>query len=273
MLQVGVGEIERAVGGETIAFSVTVRVTTSRRGSARQCNTPPDSRCDERCANRADDFDLRELVVNRQRVEAILRCQRVAQFGAVQGNRGDAPARVWAQQPIDIPGLVHAMKGAGTEMQDAGMHARGVVAAGERPVATGQASARTTARHRVTPLFQMAISRSPLISSRAGSPGGRRRRRDRATLVRRASHPPAPQHRRPHRNRSSPACAAPAPQLEAIFSVGTGNPSGVPRPVVNSRTVAPAAASAVEETASLPGASSSASPRRSTCARRSAAPA
>ena len=47
-----------------------------------------------------------------------------------------------------------------------------------------------------------------------------------------------------------------------IFSVGAGKPSGVPRPVVNSSTVAPAAARAVLETASLPGDSSSAKPGR-----------
>src|SRR3546814_2915382 len=40
--------------------------------------------------------------------------------------------------------------------------------------------------------------------------------------------------------------------FEAIFSVGAGKPSGVPRPVVNRMTVAPAAVSAVDETASLP---------------------
>ena len=51
-------------------------------------------------------------------------------------------------------------------------------------------------------------------------------------------------------------------EFEAIFRVGTGNPSGVPRPVVKSSTVAPAATSAVDDTASLPGASSSASPGR-----------
>ena len=41
-----------------------------------------------------------------------------------------------------------------------------------------------------------------------------------------------------------------------IFAVGTGQPKGVPRPVVNSTICAPAAASAVEATRSLPGAES-----------------
>ena len=61
-------------------------------------------------------------------------------------------------------------------------------------------------------------------------------------------------------------------ELELIFNVGTGKPSGVPRPVVNSNTVAPAATSAVEETPSLPGASSSVSPG-AWCAHHSAIPA
>ena len=42
--------------------------------------------------------------------------------------------------------------------------------------------------------------------------------------------------------------------------MGTGKPSGVPRPVVNSSTVAPDATSAVEEIPSLPGDSSKARP-------------
>ena len=49
--------------------------------------------------------------------------------------------------------------------------------------------------------------------------------------------------------------------FDAILTVGTGKPSGVPRPVVNRIAVAPAAASAVDDTASLPGASSSVRPR------------
>src|SRR5204863_101250 len=41
--------------------------------------------------------------------------------------------------------------------------------------------------------------------------------------------------------------------LEEILSVGTGKPSGVPRPVVNRSSVAPLATNAVDETPSLPG--------------------
>ena len=49
-------------------------------------------------------------------------------------------------------------------------------------------------------------------------------------------------------------------EFDEIFMVGTGNPSGVPRPVVNSSTVAPLAIIAVHDTPSLPGPSSSDSP-------------
>src|SRR2546430_17093719 len=43
--------------------------------------------------------------------------------------------------------------------------------------------------------------------------------------------------------------------LDEILRVGAGKPSGVPRPVVNRRSVAPLATRAVDDTPSLPGAS------------------
>ena len=43
-------------------------------------------------------------------------------------------------------------------------------------------------------------------------------------------------------------------ELVAIFTVGTGDANGVPRPVVKRTICAPAAAQAVEATRSLPGA-------------------
>ena len=94
---------------------------------------------------------------------------------------------------------------------------------------------------------------------------GLRARGDRADPV---------EQRRLRRRRSPSSSTAPASKsiqpglraarslFDAIFTVGTGKPSGVPRPVVNRITVAPAAASAVDDTASLPGASSSVSPSR-----------
>ena len=61
-------------------------------------------------------------------------------------------------------------------------------------------------------------------------------------------------------------------EFELIFSVGTGKPSGVPRPVVNSRTVAPAATSAVEEIAVVAGRFEQREPAARSSARHSAAP-
>ena len=49
-------------------------------------------------------------------------------------------------------------------------------------------------------------------------------------------------------------------EFELILRVGAGNPSGVPRPVVNSTIVAPAATNAVDEMPSFPGASSNVRP-------------
>ena len=60
-------------------------------------------------------------------------------------------------------------------------------------------------------------------------------------------------------------------EFDDTLIVGTGKPSGVPRPVVKSSIVAPLAIIAVDDTPSLPGASSSASPRVAQRARRSAA--
>ncbi len=82
-------------------------------------------------------------------------------------------------------------------------------------------------------------------------------------------------------NRSSSSCAivfvpsSSAPALKSIqcgffaaislfddtLIVGTGKPSGVPRPVVNSSSVAPLTTIAVDDTPSLPGDSSSERPR------------
>ena len=118
----------------------------------------------------------------------------------------------------------------------------------------------STQRHSVTPSFQMAISRSSFISLRAGWPEAT------STIRRMKSSASASCDRRSSMRPASKSiqcglfCAS--GEFELIFSVGAGKPSGVPRPVVNSRMVAPAATSAVDEMPSLPGASSSARPGR-----------
>src|SRR5262249_27052497 len=126
---------------------------------------------------------------------------------------------------------------------------------------TSQVGLREKLGHyRTTPVFQMEISRSSLSSLRAGLP-------EAVSMINCMSLAVASSRLVP--SRSWPAsksiqrgffCAS--AELEAILSVGTGKPSGVPRPVVNNSRVAPAATSAVEETASLPGASRMASPGR-----------
>src|SRR5207244_5094887 len=115
-------------------------------------------------------------------------------------------------------------------------------------------------RHSVTPSFQIATSRYPCFSLFASA------RPDATSRI--------------SANRSSaswsivavPSRNAPALRsiqcgffsaiavLDEILSVGTGKPSGVPRPVVKSSTVAPLATRAVDDTPSFPGDSSSARP-------------
>src|SRR5262245_11902028 len=98
----------------------------------------------------------------------------------------------------------------------------------------------------VTPVFQIAISRSPLTSLRA--------RRPEAVSITRCSNSLAAAlglssvSTRPASKSIQCGLRAASAVLEEILSVGTGKPNGVPRPVVKSSTVAPAATSAVEET-------------------------
>ena len=112
----------------------------------------------------------------------------------------------------------------------------------------------------------VALGGGRLARGDGGDAGGQRRRRRRRS-------PSAST--RPASKSIQPGLRAASALFEAIFTVGTGKPSGVPRPVVNRIRVAPAAASAVEETASLPGASSRVRPggapaRRSAARRRPA---
>ena len=129
-----------------------------------------------------------------------------------------------------------------------------VVAAGRIEVAA--------VRHNVTPSFQMAISRSSFTSLRAARP-------EATSTIRRmkssASASGSPVNMRPASKSIQCGLFCASGEFELIFSVGAGKPSGVPRPVVNSTTVAPAATSAVDEMPSLPGASNSARPGRATC--------
>ena len=59
---------------------------------------------------------LRRLVEHGERVEAVLRRERIAHAGAVQGDCGDAPARIRAERVVEVARLVHAMERAGPEV-------------------------------------------------------------------------------------------------------------------------------------------------------------
>ncbi len=135
--------------------------------------------------------------------------------------------------------LVHAMKRAGAEVHDAGAELVAVVLrCRERRRAGGPANARST--DSVTGSRHSSRGKSHVRRSLHCGPARPMPLRARAAAALRPR--PASSCRRarcPHRSRSSDPSSARA-ELEEILSVGTGNPSGVPRPVVNSSTVAPA---------------------------------
>ena len=65
---------------------------------------------------------------NRQRIEAILRDEGVARVGTAQAGADDAPIRCApSEQVVDHDGLVRAVKGADSEVNDARPDARAVV--------------------------------------------------------------------------------------------------------------------------------------------------
>ena len=72
-------------------------------------------------ANRADDAQLLfAAAADRQRVEPILRRQRIACVGAAQGDSDNTPIRLArCQAVVDIGGLMGAMEGADAQMHDA----------------------------------------------------------------------------------------------------------------------------------------------------------
>ena len=92
-------------------------------------------RAHQQLANRADDARARRGAELHQRVQALLRRQRIAQAGALERQRGDRPALVGVQQRVDVVRLVRAMKRARADVHDA--EARGAAVVG------GQDRART----------------------------------------------------------------------------------------------------------------------------------
>ncbi|OIQ70133.1 hypothetical protein GALL_482580 [mine drainage metagenome] len=198
--------------------------------------------------------------------EVVLRRKRRAHLGIAFAHTGanqrPVVAKARVEQVVQIDRLMGAVEGAGSEMDDTDADGCAVIGgaqdAGRGLIQGGVGEAREA--HRVTPRFQMAISRSPFSSARVGRP-------DAAAITARIRASVA-------RSMDWPVAMVPASksiqrglrwarlELVEIFSVGAGKPSGVPRPVVNRITVAPAAVRAVEDTASLPGASSKTTPGR-----------
>ena len=121
-------------------------------------------------ADSADDAPAGWVVEFGQGVETVLGFQRVADSGAVQRHRRDRPARIVLQNTVEIAGLVRAMEGARTEMDDADVRGGAVVGGARDTFAHGRQRGVAEASQRVTPRFQMAISRSPLSSFLAGFP-------------------------------------------------------------------------------------------------------
>src|SRR5213075_2973730 len=115
-------------------------------------------------------------------------------------------------------------------------------------------------RHSVTPSFQMAISRYPCFSLLASARPDATSRISVNKSSASWSIVAAPPSNAPASKSIQWGFFAAIAVLEETLSVGTGNPSGVPRPVVKRSTVAPLATRAVDDTPSFPGASSSASP-------------
>ncbi len=104
--------------------------------------------------------------------------------------------------------------------------------------------------HSVTPCFQIVISRKPLISLRASlRPLATSRMRLTRSSVTVSGATPGSS-RRPALKSIHVGLRVASEEFDAIFNVGTGTPSGVPRPVVKSTQCAPAAVSAVAETPS-----------------------
>src|SRR4030095_12981410 len=128
---------------------------------------------------------------------------------------------------------------------DLDTEARSVERRDLEPAAIGQQGEQRETPHKVTPRFQMAISRSSLRSAAVSRPEATAQ-----TVSSRASAAgamPSSSTRRASKS-IQPGLRAARSLFEAILMVGTGKPSGVPRPVVNRIAVAPAAASAGEET-------------------------
>ena len=104
------------------AFSVIVSVTMRMRGSqSASSSAAGSSRRHQHGTDRADDAQpLAVVAANGQRIEPVLRRQRVMGSGTLQRCADDAPAGFPGRQAlVDIGGLVGAMECADAEVDDA----------------------------------------------------------------------------------------------------------------------------------------------------------
>ena len=115
---------------------MTVSVTMRMRGIGQRGEQRAGIfRRDQQRQDRADDAQLLAVAAaHRQRVEPVLRRQRVARVGAAQRGADDAPAGLAGRQAvIDIGGLMGAVEGADAEMDDARRDMRAVIGRDARP--------------------------------------------------------------------------------------------------------------------------------------------
>jgi hypothetical protein len=78
--------------------------------------------CHPQFSDRTHDDPFAQFIEHTERVQAMLRLKRITHMGCLQRDFADSPARVGYQRPIRIPRLMNAMKCAGPEMHNAGLH-------------------------------------------------------------------------------------------------------------------------------------------------------
>src|SRR6185503_15416955 len=138
---------------------------------------------DQELADRADDAQRRVRIELHQRIEAVLRRQRSTERGCLERDRADGARCIPLEQPVEIERLVRAVECARPEVHraDAGLRAviagpqqlrrctiQGTLAEASGACWAGVGHRGTVSTQSVTPVFQMASSRSPLSSARVG---------------------------------------------------------------------------------------------------------
>jgi len=129
VLNVRMRGIQAAIGTQAIALLRDRRRDQLRRWVDQALEHGPRRFArNEQFLDRTDDPIRGLLVQDRDRVEPVLRRERIAHARALERQPADRPAWIRMQQRIDVRRLVGAMEGAGTEMHDAERRAATVVA-------------------------------------------------------------------------------------------------------------------------------------------------